>query len=53
MLAKWEHLGATYDSASRSGVADAKNIDGDINANEHADEHTHEHTNQHTYEYAD
>lgn len=30
VLAKYEHLGATYDSASRSGVADAKNVDGDV-----------------------
>jgi phosphate-selective porin len=30
---KWEQLKANYDSAARSGVADDKNIDGDIRMN--------------------
>ena len=32
-LVKWEQMMMTYDSASRAGVADAKNIDGDIKVN--------------------
>jgi hypothetical protein len=32
-LLKWEQVNLHYASASRSGVADAKNIDGDIRAN--------------------
>ena len=31
LLVKWEQLRMTYSSASRIGVADTKNIDGDIN----------------------
>jgi phosphate-selective porin len=33
LLAKWEQVSLSYDSASRAGVADAKNIDGDIKVN--------------------
>ncbi len=33
LLVKWEQLALSYASASRSGVADAKNIDGDIKVN--------------------
>ncbi len=33
LLAKWEQLALTYSSASRAGIADAKNIDGDIKVN--------------------
>lgn len=32
LLVKWEQLRLNYSSASRDGVADAKNIDGDIKA---------------------
>lgn len=33
LLAKWEQLHLNYDSASRAGTADTKNIDGDIKVN--------------------
>lgn len=33
LLVKWEQLMLKYDSASRQGTADPKNIDGDIKAN--------------------
>ena len=33
LLVKWEQLKVTYDSAGRGGVADAKNVDGDIKVN--------------------
>jgi hypothetical protein len=33
LLVKWEQLALTYASASRDGVADSKNIDGDIKVN--------------------
>ena len=33
LLAKWEQVSLKYESASRGGVADAKNIDGDIKVN--------------------
>jgi phosphate-selective porin len=33
LLAKWEQVSLKYDSASRAGVADPKNIDGDIKVN--------------------
>jgi len=33
LLVKWEQLALKYDSASRGGVADARNIDGDIKVN--------------------
>ncbi len=33
LLAKWEQLHLNYDSASRAGTVDAKNIDGDIKVN--------------------
>jgi hypothetical protein len=33
LLAKFEQVSLTYSSASRTGVVDAKNIDGDIKAN--------------------
>ena len=33
LLVKWEQLALKYASASRAGVADAKNIDGDIKVN--------------------
>lgn len=33
LLAKWEQLHVTYDSASRAGTPDAKNIDGAIKVN--------------------
>jgi phosphate-selective porin len=33
LLAKWEQVALTYRSASRSGVADRANIDGDIRVN--------------------
>ncbi len=33
LLAKWEQVSLKYDSASRAGVADAKNADGDIKVN--------------------
>jgi phosphate-selective porin len=32
-IVRWEQLHLSYDSASRHGVADAKNIDGDIKVN--------------------
>ena len=33
LLAKWEQVSLAYASASRSGTADPKNVDGDIKAN--------------------
>jgi phosphate-selective porin len=33
LLVKWEQLALKYSSASRAGVADSKNIDGDIKVN--------------------
>jgi hypothetical protein len=33
LLVRWEQLKVTYDSASRAGTADAKNVDGDIKTN--------------------
>ncbi len=33
LLAKWEQVSLNYDSASRAGAADAKNVDGDIKLN--------------------
>jgi phosphate-selective porin len=33
LLAKWEQVSLTYSSASRAGVVDPKNIDGDIKVN--------------------
>ena len=33
LLAKWEQVALSYASASRAGIADAKNIDGDIKVN--------------------
>jgi hypothetical protein len=33
LLAKWEQVSLKYESASRGGAADAKNIDGDIKMN--------------------
>ena len=33
LLVKWEQVSLKYESASRSGVVDAKNIDGDIKLN--------------------
>ena len=33
LLVKWEQIALKYDSASRGGVADARNIDGDIKVN--------------------
>jgi Phosphate-selective porin O and P len=33
LLVKWEQVALTYASASRAGIADAKNIDGDIKVN--------------------
>lgn len=33
LLAKWEQVKLSYESASRAGVVDPRNIDGDINVN--------------------
>jgi phosphate-selective porin len=33
LLAKWEQVHLKYDSASRAGTADTKNLDGDIKVN--------------------